>query len=110
MNKVTISERQAEAIERLRADSWSNSDILISSVSGFDKADNQVLEYDVMDIEILSKALIVGYEVETPEWKVRKYMRELGSQKVCDECGKNEYQAILNVFRILGITIEGVNN
>lgn len=116
MNRPTLPKEVAEAIERLRADGYSNEDIVWNHAFGNeDDYNDAIYSYSSVNFDGLITALVNGYKVEqTPEEKVREYF-ERHKRKCYVTTGVEHTEhlstvlAISHTLYLLGKKIEGVN-
>jgi hypothetical protein len=113
MNKVTLPQAVAEAIEDLRALGFRNRDILdvISEGTGNESLRHTVAaiaDYANDQFDDLLHALVAGYTVErTPEEEIRSYFE--GLEERVDDYSDGLHDGIKYVLDQLDIKIEGVN-
>lgn len=119
--KVKLPKEVAEAIESLRNKGYVDSDILEATLSVHDHIDevevlsryfNNSMPNSPRSYDVLMRALVNGYVVETSEEALRKEYRHL--QTMIERYG--HYSAmgkaigICNTLDTLGIKIEGIND
>ena len=119
MTKVKLPKEVAEAIERERSSGFSEQQILTFPWADYlEGSDRFVIQvYRRVNFDNLVRALYNGYEVEkTPEDNLREYYG-----RIKDDIDRYDYGtslieaeakrcAVNVVLRILGITIEGIND
>lgn len=107
--KVVVSKEVAGAIEHIV-----RSNIPVSLTLNVHASNGLVGIYaplQKLDIEELSKALLIGYEVgKSPEEKVREYYEETKRKySSSDSIGAAVRVGVLDTLNLLGIKIGGVN-
>lgn len=120
MEKVTVPKEVAEAIEGLRDQGTTISNIFRMVEHGvFVEEVHPITKHFRNDLDELMRALVIGYQVEqTPEEKLREYYDNIKrlSEKAHAEADHDyesemlsEMLGIKTTVDILGISIEGIN-
>lgn len=107
MKKIKLPREITEAIEDLRVEGYTDTQIVYDVESG--KGNRTLNDYffDVGTPDDLMQALVNGYEVEkTPEEMVREFYESLNTSEVWEPKKRDGVEQTLN---ILGIKIGGIN-